>query len=260
MTTNSGQSSPTGKVEPGTSPPEKTSRATGGKSMPVETAHKNKKGQSRKKSISILDIVRDRIARHELPPGAKLREAELSEEFGISRARVREMLGALEQRGLIERIPNRGAVVLRLNEKQALDLFNVREMLEALAIRLATEQAPRGTWDDLLTRFEAPELEAELNDGHFQRYIETLEDLRDLMILHADNDVLREMLENIHDKSRVLAHRVIILPHRWQTALEHHRALVRTMAEGDAGEAERIKRQIISSAREALRRYQDFVF
>lgn len=216
--------------------------------------------QWHEESAAILDVLRERIAHHELSPGAKLREAELSDEFGISRARVREILGALEQRGLIERIPNRGAVVIRLTQKQAIDLFNVREMLEALAIRLATEQAPAGTWDDLVARFHGPELEAELNDGYFDGYIETLEELRALMILHADNDVLHAMLENIHDKSRVLAHRVIILPHRWQTALQHHRKMVKAMAEGDAAKAENIKREIISSACEALRRYKDFVF
>lgn len=216
--------------------------------------------QWQEESAAILDILRERIARHELSPGAKLREAELSDEFGISRARVREILGALEQRGLIERIPNRGAVVIRLTQKQAIDLFNVREMLEALAVRLATEQAPKGAWDELLARFQDPELEDQLNDGYFQGYIENLEELRTLMILYADNTVLREMLENIHDKSRVLAQRVIILPHRWQTALQHHRKMLLAMVEGDAAEAERMKREIISSACDALRRYKDFVF
>ena len=216
--------------------------------------------QSAEDTVSLLDILRERIARHDLPPGVKLREADLSEEFGVSRARVREILGALEQRGLIERIPNRGAVVLRLTQKEAFDLFNVREMLEALAIRLATEQAPPGTWDELLARFHDPALEAGLEEGRFHTYIELLEQLRDLMILYADNELLREILENIHDKSRVVARRVIILPHRWQMALEHHRAMVQAMAAGDADEAERIKREIISTAREALRRYQDFIF
>lgn len=218
-----------------------------------------KAGGAAKAPASPLEMLRERIARHELPPGVKLREAELAEEFGVSRARVREILGALEQRGLIERIPNRGAVVLRLNQKQALDLYNVREMLEALAIRLATEQAPAGAWNDVVTRFHDPALEAELAEGYFEEYMKALDDLRELMILHADNELLRDMLDNIHDKARVVARRVIILPRRWKMALELHRAMVQAMAERDAAEAEAKKRQIISTAREALRRYQDFV-
>jgi DNA-binding GntR family transcriptional regulator len=258
MSTNSGERPSDSATRLKERPSTRSRRGGSGGRSPAVKSRDAKQWQE--ESAAILDILRERIARHELSPGAKLREAELSEEFNISRARVREILGALEQRGLIERIPNRGAVVIRLTQKQAIDLFNVREMLEALAVRLATEQAPSGTWDEIVARFNGPELEAELNEGYFQGYIATLEELRELMILHADNDVLREMLENIHDKSRVLAHRVIILPHRWPMALQYHRAMVQAMAAGDAVEAERRKREIISSACAALRRYRDFVF
>ncbi len=51
-----------------------------------------------------LPALRERIARHALPPGAKLLESELSREFGVSRAKVRDAFGALEQRGLIRRM------------------------------------------------------------------------------------------------------------------------------------------------------------
>lgn len=238
---------------------ERSSRTTS-RDDSVQNSEQGGVNQSTEDAVSLLDILRERIARHDLPPGVKLREAELSEEFGVSRARVREILGALEQRGLIERIPNRGAVVVRLALKEALDLFNVREMLEALAIRLATERAPPGTWEKLLDRFHDPSLQTELEEGRFHTYIQLLEKLRDLMIMYADNDLLREMLENIHDKSRFVARRVIILPNRWQMALKNHQAMVQAMSEGNAGEAERIKREIISTAREALKRYQDFIF
>ena len=62
----------------------------------------------------MLRILRERIARYELSPGAKLNELELAKEFHVPRTRVRDAFLALEQRGLIERIPNRGAMVARL--------------------------------------------------------------------------------------------------------------------------------------------------
>ena len=42
----------------------------------------------------LINVLRDRIANHDLPPGSKLRENSISEEFGVSRARVREALRA----------------------------------------------------------------------------------------------------------------------------------------------------------------------
>ncbi|MBK8007905.1 MAG: hypothetical protein IPK23_05250 [Rhizobiales bacterium] len=58
---------------------------------------------------------------------------------------MREIFGALEQRGLIVRVPNRGAMVAYLDASQAINLYHVREALEALAARLAaTVGAERG--------------------------------------------------------------------------------------------------------------------
>src|SRR5690606_39742913 len=104
----------------------------------------------------IVEILRKRIVDHDLPPGSKLREAVLTEEFKVSRPRLREAFGVLEDRGLIERIPNRGAVVTRLEADDIHALFEVREVLEGLAVRLATEKADPATWIDLADRFGAP--------------------------------------------------------------------------------------------------------
>jgi len=207
----------------------------------------------------VFDVLRQRISDHVLSPGSKLREAELSKEFGISRGRVREIFGALEQRGLIVRIPNKGAVVVRLDPKQVFDLFAVREMLEALAVRLATRVAPKGTWDDLVKRFHDPALEADLSGGNFEGYMAALDALRERTIRYADNALLQDMLNRIYDKAMVIARRVIILPHRWPIGLEYHRKLVNAMAAGEAETAEQLKREIIASASEALERYREFV-
>ena len=52
------------------------------------------------------------------------------------------LFGALAQRGLIQRIPNRGAVVARLDLSQVFEIYDVREMLEGLCERLAVRPAP----------------------------------------------------------------------------------------------------------------------
>src|SRR5690606_15350761 len=85
----------------------------------------------------LVNVLRERIARHQYPPGAKLLENELARDFNVSRARVREALGALESRGLIRRIPNRGAEVMRLDLAQMFAIYDVREALEGLCVRLA---------------------------------------------------------------------------------------------------------------------------
>lgn len=207
---------------------------------------------------AVFEALRERISSHKLPPGSKLRENDLAREFGVSRTRVREVFGALEQRGLIERVPNRGAVVSRLELKEAADIYDVREYLEALCVRRATLKAPDGAWDDLLAKIE-PLIEHEFDDNEFDIYLTYLDDLRARMLRYADNAFLARMLSLIDDKSHVIARRVIILPGRSAMALRLHKDLIEAMKRRDADEAERLRREILSSARMMLEKYKRFV-
>jgi DNA-binding GntR family transcriptional regulator len=206
----------------------------------------------------VFEALRARIANHELLPGSKLRETELAKEFGVSRTRVREVLGGLEQRGLIERIPNQGAVVARLDLKQISNIFSVRIYLEGLCIRQATLNAPSDVWRELLSQIGAS-IEDELSRGEFGNYISYLHNLRSQMIRYSENDLLATLLDLLYDKAEFIAKRVLILPGRWRVALDLHRKLLRTMTEGDADKAEKIRRQILSSAHDAFEKYKDFV-
>jgi DNA-binding GntR family transcriptional regulator len=211
------------------------------------------------KGERVLDILRERIATHALPPGSKLRENDLSGEFGISRARVRELFGTLERRGLIERIPNRGAVINRLDPRQADELFDVREVLEGLCVRLATENASPATWQTFLDRLGDTTLER-IRAGDLTPYIDTIEALRTRTIEVAGNALAASLLADIRDRTHVLIRRILILPGRAEQGLKENRLFVAAMRRGDAEEAERLKRANIRSARAWLTRYQSFVF
>jgi DNA-binding GntR family transcriptional regulator len=209
-------------------------------------------------TFEIVTALRERIASQQFLSGRRLREQELSEEFGVSRSRIREAFGALEERGLIERIPNRGAVVARLDHNQLFDLFDVREMLEGLCARLATQMSQPGDWDDFARKFGGP-MARHVARGELFAYLETYEQFRESMIEAAQNPLLKDMLDSIHDKTRVLIRRIIILPGRAAQGLKEHRALLAAMRKGDADAAERLKRINIASSRDYLKRYKDFL-
>lgn len=209
-------------------------------------------------AVDVFGVLRERIAGHVLPPGSRLREQDLATELGVSRARIREAFGALEQRGLIERIPNRGAVVVRLDTTQMFDLYDAREVLETYVARLAAERAPRGSWDDLMESF-GPPLEKALAAGDFDGYLDALERLHKQMIEHAGNGIIADMLDLIYDKTRVITRRVIILPGRAEIGLKMHRQLLRALARRDVDASEKAMREILSSARDYLERFQSYV-
>ena len=209
-------------------------------------------------AIDLLDVLRERIARQEVPPGAKLREHELALEFGVPRTRVREAFSALEQRGLVERIPNRGAIVARLDLSQVFHLYDVREVLEGVCIRLATANSKGEDWQELLEFFEGP-MQHYVDESDFDAFIAGYARFRRRATEVAANPVLAEMLDSIYEKTQVLIRRIIILPGRAKVGLQEHLAVLRAMRAGDAQKAEDLRRLNMRSAKSFLRRYQSYI-
>jgi len=225
------------------------------------TGRKAPRAGGRRAAASAAEIFQDlrtRIAEQRIAPGAKLRETDLAQEFGVSRARVRDALGALEQRGLVERIPNRGAMVMRLDLSQVFHIYEIREVLEGLAARLATQNVPHETWKADLARFKGP-LKELIDRGDLHEYIEHYERLRLRIIEAAGNPVLAEMLDTIFEKTQVLIRRIIILPGRAEVGRKQHVAMLEAMCRGDAAQAEGIRRSGLNSAKLALEKYQRFI-
>ena len=75
-----------------------------------------------------------------LPPGERLVEAEIARQMGISRGPLREAIRQLEQDGLVEYRPRRGAVVAELTRERVLDAYSARVELEGFAARLAAQR------------------------------------------------------------------------------------------------------------------------
>jgi DNA-binding GntR family transcriptional regulator len=208
----------------------------------------------------IVQVIRKRIADQLIPPGSKLVESELAEEFGVSRTRVREALTELELRGLIRREPNRGAVVAKLDLKEIYAIYDVREALEGVAVRLATLNSAPESWQHWVDQFKPRgPMQKYVETGEIESYFAQYEKLRADIIQAAANPVLAGMLDTILEKTRVIMRRVQILPGRVQLALGEHRAIVQAMRAGDAEAAERLRRENIRSAIATLKRFQHFV-
>ncbi len=206
----------------------------------------------------IVEILRSRIVNHDAPPGAKLSEVTLTEEFGVSRPRIREAFGVLEDRGLIERIPNRGAVVTRLSEEEIYALFEVREVLEALAVRLATERGDPADWTELAERFNGPAKDA-LERGDLDYYVDCVTTFREKTLASAGNPLLFSQMAGIYDRTKVLIRRLMLVPGRASKGLVQHQGILAAMCAGDAELAEKLKRANIRDSRNSFQHYRKYV-
>jgi len=88
----------------------------------------------------IADLLRERIVSGHFAPGAALVERELAEQLRVSRIPVRDALMQLETEGLVVSTTNTRCVIA-LTERDIQELYQVRLVLEKLAVRLAAENA-----------------------------------------------------------------------------------------------------------------------
>ncbi len=83
------------------------------------------------------------IVDDEFKPGQKLREVDLAQSFGVSRASVREALRMVESEGLVTILPQRGAQVTALTVEELQDVFDIRATLLGLVCqRLTAKPSP----------------------------------------------------------------------------------------------------------------------
>jgi DNA-binding GntR family transcriptional regulator len=79
------------------------------------------------------------IAAQELPPGTRLREDQMRQIFGVSRARIRKVFSRLAFEGLVTIEPNRGASVARPSAEEARENFAARRAIETAIVRMVIE-------------------------------------------------------------------------------------------------------------------------
>jgi DNA-binding GntR family transcriptional regulator len=85
-------------------------------------------------SARIADELRNAVLSGEMHPGMRIRQELLATKYGASRIPVREALKQLENEGLVELAPNRGAWIANVNSEESLEVYKIREVVEPLAI------------------------------------------------------------------------------------------------------------------------------
>ena len=176
-------------------------------------------------------------------PGDRLREEEVARRLGVSRTPVREALGRLVAKGLLEAAGGRGLTVRSLTIPEVLELYAMREILEGSAARLTAQHASPAEIQalaDLEGLFEAqsdaPAL-ARINRA-----------FHEAIFRMARNRYLNGSLEELQDAIALLGPTTLSVAGRPQVAVEEHRAIVQAIAERDAGRAEAVARSHIQHA------------
>jgi DNA-binding GntR family transcriptional regulator len=96
-------------------------------------------GASASHDDQIYARIYEAIGGQELPPGTRLREDQMRQIFGVSRARIRKVFSRLAFEGLVQIEPNRGASVARPSAEEARETFVARRAIEGAIVRMVAE-------------------------------------------------------------------------------------------------------------------------
>lgn len=91
---------------------------------------------------SLADVLREQIIAGDFEPGARLSEAALAAQLGVSRNTLREAFRVLAQHGLVEHVPHRGVSVASPTTADVIDIYRARRLIECGVLRAASPLHP----------------------------------------------------------------------------------------------------------------------
>jgi DNA-binding GntR family transcriptional regulator len=196
--------------------------------------------------------LRQAILEGQFLPNERLVEADLTSRFTLGRAAVRTALARLEQDGLVEREPFRGARVRAISLEEAIEILEARAVVEGLAARHAARNATppdvaalRATLERMGSHFQAGDLLG-VSAGSTEMHRQLLEIAR--------HQTAARLIDGLKAQNVRYQFRTILAPGRAGESVEEHRAIVEAVAAGDPDLAEERARDHVEHIAEALRR------
>lgn len=187
------------------------------------------------------NFLKAKITNWSLKPGDPLVEPVLAREIEVSRTPVREALRRLEHEGLVKTIAGKGAFVSEISMQDIIELYQMREILETGALRLASLSPDRGAIAPLVERLNsAHEL---INQTENSRYYELIRELDRAILTLTRNQRLMRALEEIWTQIQRLRNFAARNPTRLRSTVAEHREIYTAVLDGDSERAAELFRQ-----------------
>jgi DNA-binding GntR family transcriptional regulator len=148
----------------------------------------------------VYSMIHEAIMNGELPAGSRLRVRDLAEQVGTSVLPVREAIRRLEEAGLAERSPHKGAVVKGLTYEELVHVYDVRRLLEVEAARLGAQRIIPEDCDKMQTEYDL--MRSAIAEGRVVARLDHDEALLTILYNAAGNPVLLEMIRNLWYRCR----------------------------------------------------------
>ena len=144
----------------------------------------------------VFHRIREDILSGKYEKDEELREISIGAELGVSRTPVREALRQLELEGLVKIVPNKGAYVTGISEKDIHDIYHIRSYLEGLCARWACDHITKEQLEQLEEIIYLSEYHAGKN--HMEQIVELDNKFHEIIYEACDSKMLEHVLRDFH--------------------------------------------------------------
>ena len=218
-------------------------------------------GQTVALKEKVYSALRDAITKMDIYSGdepPKLDERFLAETLGVSRTPIREALSRLEQEGLVEMIPRRGAFVVRKTKEEILDVITAWAAIEGMAARLAAENASAeqlGQLRRLFVTFTGDRKPA----ANIDEYSDTNIEFHQLIISLSGSELLQKLADTLFVHMRAIRTKTIAERDRASRSIIDHMHIIEAIENKDADLAERLAREHCFGLADHIKEYADYL-
>lgn len=195
--------------------------------------------------------LRAAILAGDFQPNERLVEADLIESLGVSRAAVRIALVRLAHEGLVEHERNRGAKVRLVPTEEAIEILQVRALLESLAAREAATHASQADIDEL--RLILADMRDRLDAGDLLGCSNRNAALHSRILEISGHATASRIVSALNSQLVRFQYRTILVPGRAERSFSEHAAVVEAIAARAPAKAEAAMRLHLDHVTEALR-------
>ncbi len=200
----------------------------------------------------VYEELRTLILLNHFAPGETLVEEKLAAQWQVSRTPLRAALARLEKDGLVYTTAHKGCVVSPITARDVMDLLQVREALEVLAVQLTTPLLPQAELDRFVEDFAL--IREELAAGRYDRYIPSDACFHALFVTHLPNRLLAQMLADVQARVTRIRNFAHGQPgQHMREAFAEHSAILDCLCQRDAeGAANAMRNHLRNVARRTL--------
>ncbi len=202
----------------------------------------------------IADVIRQMILEGKLKPGEKLVQGKLADMLNVSRTPLREAYRKLEQEGLLQVTTSGTIEVVKLDANDVLEMYDLREVIDGLAARLAAQNARPEELAALQTSLD--KMKTTDHNLHVSEWASANLDFHLAVVRASHNQRLVQFAPSVRMLPQTFFPVLVFLSSsaRVAQAQQEHADIFEAISHGDAEYAERAARAHIANTREMIRK------